>query len=449
MNEHPNRILLFARYPVPGQAKTRLISELGTQGASRLHRRMTEHAVGVVRAARGDENTEVTICFTDAGQRDFRAWLGTDLRYAAQSSGDLGDRLQRAFETAFRNGSMRTLAIGADVPGVSLEILLQAFSRLRERDVVLGPAADGGYYLIGMNHSRPELFTGMDWGTERVCAQTRDAIGRLGLTVAELPTLDDVDRPEDLPALRGDPRFADVWTGQPLISVIIPTLNEAGLLKQTLERIYQANGIEVIVADGNSRDATREIAAQTGAVVLEVPGERAAQQNAGAAAATGRLLLFLHVDTVLPDSYADQIRRALDCPATVAGAFRFRTDGVGPSMRLIEWGTNIRSAVFQWPYGDQGLFMEKRIFDELGGFAPLPIMEDFELVRRLRRRGRVVTLREAAVTSARRWQRLGALRTTLCNQAMIAGFLSGVSPERLARLYRGREIPFERPSVYR
>lgn len=106
-------------------------------------------------------------------------------------------------------------------------------------------------------------------------------------------------------------------------------------------------------------------------------------------------------------------------------------------MRLAEPGANLRSALFQWPYGDQGLFMEKRVFSELGGFAPLPIMEDYELVGRLRRRGSVVTLREAAVTSARRWRQLGVLGTTLRNAAMVAGFQAGVPPERLARFYRG------------
>ena len=147
--------------------------------------------------------------------------------------------------------------------------------------------------------------------------------------------------------------------------------------------------------------------------------------------------MFLHADTLLPDGYAELIRRALDNPATVAGAFRFQTDGSGAAMRLVEWGTNIRSALFQWPYGDQGLFMERRVFDEIGGYSPLPIMEDYELVRRLRRRGPVATLDAAAITSARRWQRLGALRTTVRNLAMIAGFRAGVPPERLARFYRG------------
>jgi len=435
-----NHLLLFARYPVPGHAKTRLIPALGPEGAARLHRRLAEHAAGVARAAAVRAGAGVTVCCTGAARRDFRAWLGGDLAYAAQPSGDLGARLQQGFASAFRGRAQRVVAVGADVPELSAALLLQALAGLHEHDVVLGPAADGGYYLIGMKRDRPGLFAGIDWGTGRVCAQTRAAIARQGLSVAELPTLRDVDVPEDAAALRADPRFADVWTGEPPLSVIVPTLDEAASLGRTLERVRRASDVEIILADGGSRDATRAIAAQAGAIVLATSGGRAAQQNAGAAAATGRHLLFLHADTLLPDGYAGLIRRTLDDPATVAGAFRFRTDGSGAAMRLVEWGANIRSDVLRWPYGDQGLFMEKRVFDELRGFSPLPIMEDYELVSRLRRRGRVTTLSAAAITSARRWQQLGALRTTARNLTMVAGFRAGVAPERLARFYRGGRL---------
>ena len=432
------KILLFARYPVAGQAKTRLIPALGPEGAARLHRRMTEHAVAVARTVDADDDTAVTICHTGGSRRDFRAWLGADLLYRRQPRGDLGERLCGALALAFRSGARCALVVGSDVPGVSSAVLHQAVLALDNHDVVLGPAVDGGYYLLGMKHLHSGLFTGVDWGTERVCMQTRDAIGRMGLTVLELPLLSDVDRPSDLDALRSDPRFSDVFTGRSLLSVIIPTLSEAVALSATLDRLKPADGIEIIVSDGGSRDATCDIGAAGGATVLEVAGGRAVQQNAGAAVAKGRQLLFLHADTLLPAGYADRVRWALDNPGTVAGAFRFRTDEPGPAMRVVEWGTNVRSTVLQWPYGDQSLFMEKRVFSEVGGFAPLCVMEDFDLVRRLRRRGRVVTLRETAVTSGRRWRRLGAWRTTLRNQLMIAGFLAGVSPGRLVRWYRGK-----------
>jgi len=212
----------------------------------------------------------------------------------------------------------------------------------------------------------PELFVAIDWGTGHVYEQTLDIIKRLGLNAAELPLFSDLDRPDDLAVICNDPRFTDVFTGKSLLSVIIPTLNEAAALGRVLDRLQRADAIEVIVADGGSRDDTRKIAVQAGARLLEVSGGRAAQLNAGAAAAKGRLLLFLHADTLPPDGYDNLIRLALERPATVAGAFRFKTDNSAAVMRLIELITNFRSAVLRWPYGDQGLFMEKRVFDEMG-----------------------------------------------------------------------------------
>lgn len=373
--------------------------------------------------------------------QDFRAWLGPELRYAPQASGDLGARLHEAFQTALRNGSA-VICIGSDVPGITPTILFQAHEKLIDHDVVLGPAADGGYYLIGMKRFFPELFASIDWGTEQVYKQTQEVISALGLLAAELPVLSDIDRPEDLASLQSDPRFPDAFSSKPLLSVIIPTINEASNIKQVLARVQTGDCIEIIVVDAHSTDATREIAAQAGARVIEVSGGRAAQQNAGAAEAKGRLLLFLHADTLPPEGYADMIREALADPAIVVGAFKFQTDGPGMLMRLVEKVTNLRSSVFQLPYGDQGLFLEKRVFQEMGGFAPMPIMEDLDLVRCLRQRGRIVTLPEAAMTSARRWQQLGVVRTTIINQLMLVGFFCNVPLSWLERFYRrtGRNV---------
>ena len=430
------QIILFTRFPVAGRAKTRMIPALGPDGAARLHRRLAEHATAVARESAGTHDISFSVCFTGGDRRDFRAWLGSDLHFREQGAGDLGDRMREAITQTFAKGTGRALVIGSDVPGVCADTIRQAFSLLCDHDVVLGPAGDGGYYLIGMNCCHSELFTGIDWGSEHVTEQTRTAVTRLGLSLAELPVLDDVDRPEDLERLRNDPRFADVFTGSPLVSVIIPTLNEAERLPSTLERVRGVEGVEMIVADGGSRDATREVAGKAGATVIEAGKGRAEQMNAGVDRAQGRYLLFLHADTLLPEGFADTVRRTLDDPATVLGAFGFRTDGVGLFMRIVEWGTYVRSSLFSWPYGDQAVFLEKRVFRELGGFGDLPIMEYFDLVRRLRCRGRVVTAPDCVVTSARRWRRLGILRTMLRNQTMILGYLAGVPAELLARFYR-------------
>ncbi|MCF8143412.1 MAG: TIGR04283 family arsenosugar biosynthesis glycosyltransferase [Deltaproteobacteria bacterium] len=435
-------ILILARYPVPGRVKTRLVRALGPGGSARLHRRMTEHVAGVARGVRDAEETgtgvEITICYTGASRRDFRTWLGMDFQYAPQGTGDLGARMARAFDRVFQKGAGPAVLVGTDVPGITSDILHQTLQALRGNDVVLGRAADGGYYLIGMRSPFPGVFDPIDWGTGRVYEQTRSRIRSLGLTCADLPVLQDVDRPEDLGPLRTDPRFSDLFSGGPLVSVIIPTLNEYRTINRLLDRLLLSEKIERIVADGGSDDGTRDMAARSGATVLEVSGGRAFQQNAGAAIARGRILFFLHADTLPPEGYAGKIRAALDDPSIAGGAFRFKTDEDSPGMRLVEWVTNLRSRVVQLPYGDQGLFLEKRVFDEMGGFPPMPIMEDFVLMRRLRIRGRIVTLSDAAITSARRWQHLGVVRTTLVNQVMILGFLGGMPIQMLERLYRNQ-----------
>ncbi len=219
------------------------------------------------------------------------------------------------------------------------------------------------------------------------------------------------------------------------IAVVVPTLDEAGSILATLHAA-RAGGVELIVADGGSTDATCERAASAGAAVVQASGGRAAQQNAGAAASDAPLLLFLHADTRLPQGWPARVRATLADPRVALGAFRLAIDGATRAERLITVGANLRSRSFGLPYGDQALFLRRATFDALGGFAPLPIMEDWDLARRARRLGRIALAPEAVTTSARRWRRLGPLRTTLVNQAMLLGFRVGVEPARLARFYR-------------
>jgi hypothetical protein len=220
----------------------------------------------------------------------------------------------------------------------------------------------------------------------------------------------------------------------PSISVIIPTLNEADHLGATLASA-RAEAVEVIVADAGSTDATAEIARRHGATVLIGPAGRARQQNAGAAAAGGKVLLFLHADTLLPRGYPRMVRRALAREQTVAGAFRFQTPLASVGMQLVKLLVEMRCRLLQAPYGDQALFVPAEVFRRVGGFPDQPIAEDLALVRRLRPLGRIQLLRACAMTSDRRWRRMGVFRTTLRNQLVLLGLAAGVSPDRLAGLY--------------
>ena len=194
----PERLLVFARYPQPGTTKTRLIPALGPQGAAALHARLTESTLAVARALQRDRGVAVTVCHTGATPVQMQAWLGPSLAYEAQSPGDLGQRLRIAFERAFAQGAERAVAIGTDCPELGTGALAAAFERLRRQEVVLGPAADGGYYLIGLSAPAPELFAGIDWGTARVWQQTAAIADRLGWVRSQLAVRYDIDRPADL-----------------------------------------------------------------------------------------------------------------------------------------------------------------------------------------------------------------------------------------------------------
>jgi len=194
-----DRLLIFTRYPEVGRVKTRLIPALGETGATSLHQEMTAYTVSIARAFRVMHPITVTVCFTGAGQPQMEQWLGKDLDYELQVGEDLGQRMRNALGSALVQSGDRALIIGTDCPELDPAILADAFAQLAQHELVLGPATDGGYYLIGMGQVIPDLFTGIAWGTSQVLSSTMAIAERHSLSVALLPTLSDVDRPEDLP----------------------------------------------------------------------------------------------------------------------------------------------------------------------------------------------------------------------------------------------------------
>ncbi|MBU0673868.1 MAG: TIGR04283 family arsenosugar biosynthesis glycosyltransferase [Proteobacteria bacterium] len=222
----------------------------------------------------------------------------------------------------------------------------------------------------------------------------------------------------------------------PLLSVIIPTLNEEENLLATLGPLLNTPDQEIIVADGGSTDTTVSLAETAGAKVLESRQGRGAQMNTAARAAAGDILLFLHADTRVPAGYATMIRQTLARPGVSGGAFALDIADPGRALRVIARTATWRSRYLQLPYGDQGLFMTADTFHAVGEYPEIPIMEDFALVGKLRKRGRIITLPTPIITSNRRWQQRGTLTVTVLNQLMVTGYLLGFSPASLAILYR-------------
>lgn len=193
-----DQLTIFTRYPEPGQTKTRLISTLGEDGAAALQKELTENTLQKIDQLIKTTTFEPVIYFEGGELAGMQNWLGPDRRYKPQGAGDLGEKLKQAFDDAFTAGAQRVVTIGCDCPGLSKEHIHRAFDALYFKDLVLGPATDGGYYLIGIKQPLGALFDNIPWGTKTVLENTIQAGEKLGLSIEILETLSDVDRPEDL-----------------------------------------------------------------------------------------------------------------------------------------------------------------------------------------------------------------------------------------------------------
>ncbi len=220
------------------------------------------------------------------------------------------------------------------------------------------------------------------------------------------------------------------------ISIIVPTLNEEKVLGKSLSRLRRSKGCEILVVDGGSSDGTLTVARDGGCRIISSPRGRARQMNCGAAEARGEVLLFLHADTLMPDNFQELILNTVNRPDVAAGAFSLAIDSPLKRLAAIAWTANLRSRFLHLPYGDQGIFLRRSVFDAICGFPEMEIMEDFVFIQKAKKEGKVIILQACATTSARRWENMGILRTTLINQLIVCGYLLGVPTKVLRSWYR-------------
>lgn len=421
------RLIIFTRYPVKGSVKTRLFPALGEEGAASLHKKMTEHTVEWAASLLEKDPGFLEIRFEGGSGSSMAEWLEAEWEYVPQGEGDLGERMARAFEENFQKRIKKVVLVGTDCPQLTAFHVKAAFNALKNHDLVLTPTVDGGYCLIGLKQMVPELFVSLAWGTETVFQNTLERAKKAGLSVKCMKPLRDVDVPEDL----------SVWekVSNQVLSIVIPTLNEEEHLGQTLEKVGRMPHGEVIVVDGGSQDRTVEIAEKWGARVIRTEPNRGRQMNLGAREASGDILLFLHADTLLPENYSEFIREALSDPKVVGGAFAWKVEPSTPFLRYLEKNVAWRTKIFQMPYGDQAYFVRISVFREMGGYADIPLMEDVEFIRRLRKIGKLAYIPHPVVTSPRRYQRRGPVRTALRNKLTLFGYYLRVPPERLSKFY--------------
>lgn len=198
LNKIPEKLIIFTRYPEPGKTKTRLIPALGAEKAANLHRQLIQNTLNQAQNLTKNRPVEVEVKYAGGSQELMQKLIPPPINCSPQSQGDLGERMKNALAENFSEQKQRILIIGTDCPGLDKDRLTQAFDQLYHHDLVLGPALDGGYYLIGMQRTIPELFRKIDWGTELVLQQTLAIAQHLNLSYSLLDPLADIDRPEDL-----------------------------------------------------------------------------------------------------------------------------------------------------------------------------------------------------------------------------------------------------------
>lgn len=433
-------LCIFAKPPVAGSAKTRLARAVGGERASALARAFL---VDTCAAARGVPWARPVLATTGALEPALQDELG--LPVWSQGEGDLGARMERVLARALAESSV-ALALGADSPGLPPRVLEAARQALTSTDAVIGPADDGGFYLLGLRRCPAGILADLPWSAPETRARTLERLRAHGLTVTELEPWFDVDEVDDLTRLHDlldtgaivAPATRRVL-GAPQVSIIMPVLDEAARISGALDDVLALAGRkEVIVVDGGSRDDTLARARAKPVRVIEAARGRARQMNAGAEIAAGEVLLFLHADTTLPADALSRVVRALDDARAVAGAFRTWTvaDGNdGPWFAPLLHLADLRSRYTSLPYGDQAMFVRAEVFRRAGGFPDQPLMEDLELSRRLRRRGRIVTVPARVRVSGRRFVARPIFHLVVMN-TFPALYRLGVSADRLAELYR-------------
>ena len=219
------------------------------------------------------------------------------------------------------------------------------------------------------------------------------------------------------------------------LSIIIPVLNEERTIAGAVDNLGCVERCEIIVVDGGSTDRTAEVVRDGPARLVVAARGRAAQMNQGARHAAGDVLLFLHADTRLPATAGADVEGSMTDPGCVGGRFDIRLDSPRPLLRVVGHMISLRSRLTRVATGDQAIFVRRTVFEGLGGFPEIPIMEDVAFCRALKRQGRIACLRSRVVSSARRWEQNGPVRTILLMWALKALYLAGVAPARLKRLY--------------
>jgi rSAM/selenodomain-associated transferase 2/rSAM/selenodomain-associated transferase 1 len=449
-------LVVFCRRPMIGVGKQRIAADLGKGPACEIAKLLLAATLEDASVWPGP----VVLSPAQSEDENWAAGLLPTASVIAQPPGNLGLRIQHV-QTQIRNqGGRRIIFIGSDSPGLTQQHLEDAFAKLEHTDSVFIPARDGGVTLMGSRLPWPNL-ADLPWETPELGHALQRRCQTAGLGISTMQTGSDIDTRQDLidavDLLADDRRSTRVdlreWilasglgtnasaTKELCISVIIPVFNDLAALEILLQRFSNAQpeSGEVIVVDGNNSQDCLRLCRQHAAIYIAAQPNRGAQLSLGAKHATGDVLWFLHADSC-PSAHAIKKIRDHITAGNNSGYFQFRFDGTRHwYKRGLEIAINLRARL-GIPYGDQGLFVEKATYANVGGHAALPLFEEVALIKHLRRQHNCNAVAGTIGVSSRRWERDGWLRRSLHNRYLAAAFALGIAPERLARQYGHRPM---------
>lgn len=440
-------VIVFTRVPLPGQTKTRMMPYLSARQCANLHSCFLKD----VKNACMDTEADLFVCYTPEGKEGLLyPLLGEEVVYFPQEGEDLGERMCHAIESVLRKGYDACVLIGTDVPEIRAKHLIEAFAVLGiekvAKDVVFGPTVDGGYYLVGMKKPYKEVFEKQTYGRGNVLENTIRRLKDQKFKVGCIEQLQDMDTREDLQGyrerMRKNPRLQETATGRYLmrtsrISVIVPIYNEEKTIVKMQEQLkpYQSQ-CEILFVDGGSSDQTLELI-EPGFRVLKSKKGRAHQMNLGAQESHGDILFFLHCDSELPERFLAEIRYVMK--DYLAGCFGIAFHSWNFFMWTCRVISNHRIKDRKVMFGDQGIFIDRELFFEVGMFPELPIMEDYQFSLTLKEKGvKLGIAKHRIYTSDRRFPKgtIPKLRIMWKMNRLRKMYRDGVAIEEIAQMYR-------------
>ncbi len=429
-------IILFTRIPVPGKTKTRLMPCYTPLECAKLHGYFLKDIMEECQKLGKD----IYICYDPDGNVNvLKKLLGKEQNYFEQRGAEIGSRMENALKEILAKGYEKCLLFGADVPELTAKQLQRGLQELDQSDVVLGPTTDGGYYLIGAKAVISEAFHGIEYGVDGVAVATKSKLEDAGYEVSYVDTLSDIDTPQDLLEYRK--RKPQNYTGRylertPKISVIIPIYNERTTIHKIQDELDKLKDCEIIFVDGGSTDGAPELLDKKYRVVRSEKG-RANQMNKGAQMSAGNVLFFLHCDSQLPKQPAEEIKQVMKTHTW--GCFGIAFHSYRIDLLVCRIVSNHRIKDRKVVFGDQGIFIERDLFFEIGMYPGIPIMEDYQFSLTLKERKEKIGMTKHRIyTSPRRFEGglVNRVRIMWKMNRLRAMYREGVDINHIAQLYR-------------